>query len=90
MIGIKMRPNIPVHYQKGNTLQKGNPPLQTYNLLLIIFTILANVFAYMTIIVRSIYNFVNCLQFNIRYEKVERPVPVDGALVSFIFFTCDF
>ena len=24
----------------------------------------------MTIIVRSMYNFVNCLQFNIRYEKV--------------------
>ena len=31
MIGIKMKPNIPVHYQKGNTLQKGNPPLPTYN-----------------------------------------------------------
>ena len=27
------------------------------------------------------YNFVNCLQFNIRYEKVERPAPVDGVLV---------
>ena len=27
------------------------------------------------------YNFVNCLQFNIRYEKVERPAPVGGALV---------
>jgi hypothetical protein len=26
------------------------------------------------------YNFVNCLQFNIRYEKVERPAP--GALVK--------
>jgi hypothetical protein len=26
MIGIKMKPNIPVHYQKGNTLQKGSPP----------------------------------------------------------------
>ena len=35
----------------------------------------------MTIIVRSIYNFVNRLQFNIRYEKVERPAPVGGALV---------
>ena len=33
MIGIKMKPNIviPVHYQKGDTLQKGNPPLPTYN-----------------------------------------------------------
>jgi hypothetical protein len=31
MIGIKMKPNIPVHYQKGNTLQKGNLPLPTYN-----------------------------------------------------------
>ena len=31
MIGIEMKPNIPVHYQKGNTLQKGNPPLPTYN-----------------------------------------------------------
>ena len=38
----------------------------------------------MTIIVRSMYNLVNCLQFNIRYEKVERPVPVGGALVSAI------
>ena len=28
-----MKPNTPVHYQKGNTLQKGNPPLPTYNLL---------------------------------------------------------
>ena len=37
----------------------------------------------MTIIVRSMYNFVNCLQFNIRYEKVERPAPVGGALVYF-------
>ena len=36
-------------------------------------------------IVRSMYNFVNCLQFNIRYEKVERPAPVGGALV----LTCD-
>ena len=35
----------------------------------------------MTIIVRSMYNFVNCLQFNIRYEKVERPAPMGGALV---------
>ena len=25
MIGIKMKPNIPVHYQKGNTSQKGTP-----------------------------------------------------------------
>jgi hypothetical protein len=38
----------------------------------------------MTIIVRSMYNFVNCLQFNIRYEKVERPAPVGGALVFLI------
>jgi hypothetical protein len=37
--------------------------------------------SYMTIRVRSMYNFVNCLQFNIRYEKVERPAPVGGALV---------
>jgi hypothetical protein len=37
--------------------------------------------SYMTIIVRSMYNFVNCLQFNIRYEKVECPAPVGGALV---------
>jgi hypothetical protein len=29
------------------------------------------------------YNFVNCLQFNIRYEKVEHPAPVGGALVYF-------
>jgi hypothetical protein len=28
------------------------------------------------------YNFVNCLQFNIRYKKVERPAPVGGALVK--------
>ena len=35
----------------------------------------------MTIIVRSMYNFVNCLQFNIRYEKVQRPAPMGGALV---------
>ena len=48
---------------------------------LIIFTNLANIFAYMTIIVRSMYNFVNCFQFNIRYEKVERPAPVGGVLV---------
>ena len=33
-------------------------------------------------IVRSMYNFVNCLQFNIRCEKVEHPPPVDSALVS--------
>ena len=32
------------------------------------------------IIVRSMYNFVNCLQFNIRYEKFECPAPVCGAL----------
>ena len=38
----------------------------------------------MTIIVRSMYNFVNCLQSNIRYEKVERPAPVGGALVIVI------
>ena len=49
---------------------------------MIIFTNLANIFAYMTIIVRSMYNFVNCLQLNIRYEKVERPAPVGGALVK--------
>ena len=36
----------------------------------------------MTIIVRSMYNLVNCLRFNIRYEKVERPAPVGGALVK--------
>ena len=29
MIGIKMKPNIPVHYQKGNTLQKGDSQLTT-------------------------------------------------------------
>jgi hypothetical protein len=51
---------------------------------LIIFTNLANIFAYMTIIVKSMYNFVNCLQFKIRYEKVERPAPVGSALVLFI------
>ena len=27
------------------------------------------------------YNFVNCLQLNIRYEKVERPAAVGGVLV---------
>ena len=27
-------------------------------------------------------NYVNCLQFNIRYEKVERPAPMGGAFVS--------
>jgi hypothetical protein len=48
---------------------------------LIIFTNLANIFAYMTIIVRSMYNFVNCLQFNIRYEKVERPETVMLGLI---------
>jgi hypothetical protein len=30
------------------------------------------------------YNFVDCLQFNIRYGKVERPGPVGGALVIII------
>ena len=35
----------------------------------------------MTIIVRSMYNFVNCLQFNIRHEQVEHPAPVGGAHV---------
>ena len=38
----------------------------------------------MTIIVRSVYNFVNCLQSNIRYEKVEPPAPVGGALVIYM------
>ena len=38
----------------------------------------------MTIIVRSMYNFVNCLPSNIRYEKVERPAPVGGALVIYM------
>ena len=45
----------------------------------------------MTIIVRSMYNFVNCLQFNIRYEKVERPAPMGGALVELSYrlvYTC--
>jgi hypothetical protein len=37
--------------KRGNTLQKGNLSLPTYNLLLIIFANLANIFAYMTIIV---------------------------------------
>jgi hypothetical protein len=40
----------------------------------------------MTIIVRSLYNFVNCLQFNIRYEKVECPAPMGGALVIYILY----
>jgi hypothetical protein len=31
------------------------------------------------------YNFVNCLQFNIRYEKVERPVPMGSALVILFY-----
>jgi hypothetical protein len=35
--------------------------------------------------VRSMYNFVNCLQFNNGYEKVERPAPVGGALVLYLF-----
>ena len=30
------------------------------------------------------YNFVNCLQFNIRYEKVERLAPMGGALVQYM------
>ena len=40
--------------------------------------------------VRSMYNFVNCLQFNIRYEKVERPTPVGGALVIFTLMNMGF
>ena len=46
----------------------------------------------MTIIVRSIYNFVNCLQFNIRYEKVERSAPLGSALVVLYiwYFFSDF
>jgi hypothetical protein len=32
------------------------------------------------------YNFVNCLQFNIRYEKVERPAPVGGAKTGWLGF----
>ena len=31
------------------------------------------------------YNFVNCLQFNIWYEKVEHPAPVGGALVFKVY-----
>jgi hypothetical protein len=30
------------------------------------------------------YNFVNCLQLDIRCEKVKRPAPVGGALVFII------
>ena len=26
MIGIKMKPNIPVHYQKGEHITEGHPP----------------------------------------------------------------
>jgi hypothetical protein len=29
MIGIKMKPNIPVHYQKGEHITEGYPPLPT-------------------------------------------------------------
>jgi hypothetical protein len=63
---------------------------------LIIFTNLPNIFAYMTIIDRSMYNFVNCLQFNIKYEKVEFPAPVGGVLLFikvlltiFVYKYCD-
>jgi hypothetical protein len=35
------------------------------------------------------YNFLNCLQFNIRYEKVERPAPVGSALVVVAFDTAN-
>ena len=77
MIGIKMKPKYLFTIKRGNTLQKGNPPLPTYNppnfyffifyfyfictkisvtrkhyIPLIIFTNLANIFAYITIIVR--------------------------------------
>ena len=62
------------HMHQNSVTRKDYTPL-------IIFTSLANIFAYMTIIVRSMYNFVNCLQFNIRCEKVERPAPVGGAIV---------
>ena len=27
MIGIKMKPNIPVHYQKGEHITEGLPPI---------------------------------------------------------------
>jgi hypothetical protein len=33
------------------------------------------------------YNFVNCLQFNIKYDKVVRPAPMGGALVYIFFFS---
>ena len=89
MIGIKMKPNIPVHYQKGEHITEGCTPPTPNNSVTrkdytppIIFTNLASIFAYMTIIVRSMYNFVNCLQFNIRYDKVERPAPMSSALVK--------
>ena len=55
MIGIEMKPNIPVHYQMGKPLQQGRWPCDLH--------------------------IQNYLQFNIRYEKVERPAPVGGALV---------
>jgi hypothetical protein len=58
---------------------------------LIIFTNLGNIFVYMIIIVRSMYNFVNCLQFNIRYEKVECTAPMGSALVELshrLVYTC--
>jgi hypothetical protein len=71
MIGSEMKLDIPVHYQMGNPLQQGRWPRDLY----------IQSYAYMTIIVRSMYNFVNCLQFNIRYEKVERPALVGGPLV---------
>jgi hypothetical protein len=66
-----MKLDILVHYQMGNSLQQGRWPCDLY----------IQIYAYMTIIVRSMYNFVNCLQFNIRYEKVERPALMGGALV---------
>ena len=34
-------------------------------------------------------NYVNCLQFKIRYEKVECPAPVGGALVKNIFLNVE-
>jgi hypothetical protein len=30
------------------------------------------------------YNFVNCLQFNIRCGKIEHPAPMGGALVKIV------
>ena len=41
--------------------------------------------ARVTTFTNCLYNFVNCLQFNNRYEKVERPAPVGGALVLYLF-----